>query len=290
MDWATDEFVRSLTGVQQATREAYRRDLVAFIRWADRLEIQFPAQATRKVLRRYLAYLSTRSYASRSISRSASSLRRYFAWAHSSGLLEHNPAIGLSAPSGTGRLPRVLQRSELSTLLDSPTENPTPREQRDLAIVEVLYGSGVRVGELCSLNTGDLDLDGGQVKVMGKGSKERQVPLSRPAVEALRKWLLDGRQKMLGFNPEGLTAVFVNQRANPMTSRDVRRVIDRRSSNPTSPHALRHTFATHLLDGGADLRSVQELLGHADVGTTQIYTHVSTERLARVHQATHPRA
>jgi site-specific recombinase XerD len=159
---------------------------------------------------------------------------------------------------------------------------------RDTAIVEVLYGSGLRVAELCGLTAADLDLQRGLVTVWGKGAKQRQVPLSRPAVEALRRYLHSERGVL---DPEAQVAtLFPNRRGNPLTPRDVRRIIDRRAREPTHPHALRHTFATHLLDGGADLRSVQELLGHTDLATTQIYTHVSKERLRVVHAETHPRA
>lgn len=290
MHWAIDEFVRSLTGVSDATRQAYRRDLTAFLTWADRLKLTSPDQLSKKVLRRYLAYLSTRGYAPRTIARQASSLRRYCAWAQSAGYLQHNPSVGLSAPQGSGRLPRVLQRGELETLLKPENLDPTPLQQRDQAILELLYGSGLRVAELCGLNLTDVDLKQRQVLVFGKGGKERLLPLSGPSVGALSEWL-DGRRALIpGHQPHSTAALFINQRSKRITPRDIRRIIDRRAANPTSPHTLRHTFATHLLDGGADLRSVQELLGHADVGTTQIYTHVSSERLARVHQATHPRA
>ncbi|MBP7632260.1 MAG: tyrosine-type recombinase/integrase, partial [Acidimicrobiales bacterium] len=163
------------------------------------------------------------------------------------------------------------------------------RRWRDDAVVEVLYGSGLRVAELCSMRTTDLDLDAQRVSVLGKGSKTRLVPLSEPAVVALRRWLAVGRA-VLAAPTTPPQVVFVNLRGNPLTPRDVRRILDHRTTEPTHPHALRHTFATHLLDGGADLRSVQELLGHEDLSTTQIYTHVSRERLRRVFDQTHPRA
>jgi site-specific recombinase XerD len=160
---------------------------------------------------------------------------------------------------------------------------------RDDSVLEILYGSGLRVAELCGLRPEDLDLDRGSARVWGKGSKQRVVPLSRPAVEALAAWLESGRASLVsGESPPD--AVFLNRRGRRLTPRDVRRIIDHRASSPTHPHALRHTFATHLLDGGADLRAVQELLGHADLGTTQHYTHVSKDRLRNVLDATHPRA
>ena len=156
-------------------------------------------------------------------------------------------------------------------------------------MVELLYGSGLRVSELCDLRPGDLDLRRARVTVWGKGSKQRVLPMSEPSVEAVRTWLGEGRPVLAG--PESpADRVFLNRRGRALTSRDVRRILDRRSPVPTHPHALRHTYATHLLDGGADLRAVQELLGHADLATTQVYTHVSKERLRSVYLATHPRA
>ncbi|HMQ26995.1 MAG TPA: tyrosine-type recombinase/integrase, partial [Acidimicrobiales bacterium] len=200
-------------------------------------------------------------------------------------------SVGLSAPSGDGRLPRVLPEAEVTQLLEDPVRDDLPPElaARDLAVVELLYGSGLRVAELCGLRPGDLDLQRRRVVVWGKGSKQRQVPLSPPAAEAVGRWLSEGRPALVGpTTPDD--AVFLNRRGNRLTPRDVRRILDRRSAAPVHPHALRHTFATHLLDGGADLRAVQELLGHADLATTQLYTHVSKERLKSVFQATHPRA
>lgn len=291
MAWDLEGFAASLTGVSTATRDAYGRDLAAFTRWTDRLGLDGPEQVDRRTLRRYLAYLSTTGKARRSIARAASSLRRYFGWLRRTGRIADDPSVGLSAPSGDGRLPRVLPEAEVTQLLEDPVRDDLPPElaARDLAVVELLYGSGLRVAELCGLRPGDLDLQRRRVVVWGKGSKQRQVPLSPPAAEAVGRWLSEGRPALVGpTTPDD--AVFLNRRGNRLTPRDVRRILDRRSAAPVHPHALRHTFATHLLDGGADLRAVQELLGHADLATTQLYTHVSKERLKSVFQATHPRA
>lgn len=291
MAWDLEGFTASLTGVSGATRDAYGRDLVAFTRWTGRLGLDGPDQVDRRTLRRYLAFLSTTGKAKRSIARAASSLRRYFGWLRQTGRIAADPSVGLSAPSGDGRLPRVLPESEIDQLLDEPLRDDDPPEiaARDSAVVELLYGSGLRVAELCGLRPGDLDLERRRVVVWGKGSKQRQVPLSPPAVDAVHRWLAEGRPALVGpTSPDD--AVFLNRRGNRLTPRDVRRILDRRSATPVHPHALRHTFATHLLDGGADLRAVQELLGHADLATTQLYTHVSKERLKHVFQATHPRA
>ena len=162
------------------------------------------------------------------------------------------------------------------------------RRARDTAVIELLYGSGLRVSELCGLTAGSIDLTRRLVTVVGKGDKERVIPLSEPAADALATWLTV--RTMVATREDAAHALFPNQRGGPLTPRDVRRLLDHRSVAPTHPHALRHTFATHLLDGGADLRAVQELLGHADLSTTQVYTHVSRERLQRVHHDSHPRA
>ena len=240
-------------------------------------------QWDRRILRRYLAELSSHGYAARTITRKVSVLRRYFDWARRTGRTEADPTLGLAAPRGPSRLPQVLKDDQIRTLIDKPAKAGAEddRDARDLAIVELLYGSGLRVSELCGIRRSDLDLVQAQVRVWGKGAKQRQVPLSDPAVEALRGWLQRHRGSFVTAETDA-DAVFLNQRGRTMTPRDVRRVLDRRSVVPTHPHALRHTFATHLLDGGADLRAVQELLGHADIATTQIYTHVSRERLREV--------
>lgn len=301
--WHLEEFGRSLTSLGTASRKAYLSDLDSFVEWAERGGMRAPSAVDRKTLRRYLAYLSTRRYQPRSISRKASSLRRYFGWLVHRGDISTDPTAGMSAPKGEARLPHVLARRELETLLDGaraagerPSTTPEgearrrARQQRDDALVEILYGSGLRVAELCDLRLDGVDLDRQRLTVWGKGAKQRVVPMSDPAAAALAAWINAGRPQMVTDTIAVGDRVFVNQRGNPLTPRDVRRVLDRRSESPTHPHALRHTFATHLLDGGADLRAVQELLGHADLATTQLYTHVSKERLRQVYDTTHPRA
>ena len=286
-----EEFARSLTAAAPSTVEAYRRDLAAFVTWAERLGLSSPGDVQRTTIRRYLAYLATRGFARRTIARRASALRRYFGWARRVGAVNNDPTAGLSAPRGEARLPRVLHPDELRSLLDeSGSAGPEgARDLRDTALLELLYGSGLRVAEAAALDVDDLDLAQGRVRVWGKGSKQRVVPVSEPAADALRRWLADGRRE-LATEASPAAALFLNLRGRRMTPRDARRVLDRRAVAPTHPHALRHTFATHLLDGGADLRVVQELLGHADLATTQRYTHVSKERLRSVFDATHPRA
>lgn len=291
--WQLDAFTASLTSLARSTVAVYRRDLDDFVDWAAEAGWDAPATVDHRVLRRYLAHLAGARLAKRTIARKASVLRRYFGWARRVGLIERDPTLTLSAPRGEARLPRILRDDEIDHLVSgaglATAHDDDERRARDDAVVEILYGSGVRVSELCGLTTADVDLARRRLTVMGKGSKQRVVPLSAPAVAALETWLslrsAPGPATFRGAEP-----LFRNQRGRPLGPRDVRRILDRRSVAPTHPHALRHTFATHLLDGGADLRAVQELLGHADLTTTQIYTHVSRDRLQQVHRSTHPRA
>jgi integrase/recombinase XerC len=289
--WQVDAFVASLTAAAPSTVAAYRGDLEAFVRWCDPLGTTGPHDVDRRVLRRWLGHLGAQGYARRTIARKASSVRRYFGWLCRSGQLSVDPTVGLSAPGGDGRLPKVLTPDDLDVLLNHPPasadDDPVIR-CRDDAVLELLYGGGLRVAELCGLDVGDVNTTSALVTVMGKGSKQRRVPLGEPAMDAVVAWRDWGRAAMVTADtPDG--AMFVNRTGRRLTPRDVRRIVDRRSAHPTHPHALRHTFATHLLDGGADLRAVQELLGHADLSTTQVYTHVSRERLRSVVRSTHPR-
>src|SRR4051794_1878722 len=228
------------------------------------------------------------------MARHSTSLRRYFGWLARTGVLAEDPSIGLSARSDEGRLPAVLKADELDALLDVPSPRVEADAEgvrlRDDAVLELLYGSGLRVSELCGLAPSDVDLKDRSVTVWGKGDKQRRVPMSVPAVEAVAAWIGRGRVSIVAADADAEAALFRNARGRRLTPRDCRRIIDRRAIAPTHPHALRHTFATHLLDGGADLRAVQELLGHADLSTTQRYTHVSKERLHAVYKASHPRA
>lgn len=284
VDWDLPGFSTWLGGRAAATRKAYVSDLALFAEWMSRSDVDGPDGVDRMHLRRYLASLGTRKLARASIARKAAALRCYFSWQVRQGRLASDPARSLRAPSGGGRLPRVLSTGEVTALLDVPPG--TPVDRRDLAVLELLYAAGIRVSELCGLNRSDIDLRARTVTVVGKGGKQRRVPIHDAAVDALRTWLEDGRDDMEGPSE----AAFVNRRGARLGPRDVRRILDRRSASPTHPHALRHTYATHLLDGGADLRVVQELLGHASLATTQVYTHVSKERLRAVYGETHPRA
>jgi len=291
MSWELSNFVQSLTSVSDSTASVYKRDLKSFIEWCESQELTAPSEVSRRNLRYYLAWLQENDYSRRTISRKASSLRRYFKWAQHNSLTDSNPTVNLQTQGGKSKLPRVLKKQELQILLDNPRPailNDGIRKFRDDAILELLYGSGLRVSELCNLKFDQIDSRKQLLRIEGKGRKERLVPLSRKSIQCLELWLKNGRPEMIGTE-EKHDFVFVNMRCKQITPRDVRRLLDRRSSVPVNPHALRHTFATHLLDGGADLREVQELLGHSDLSSTQIYTHVSKDRLKAIHKQTHPR-
>jgi integrase/recombinase XerC len=222
-------------------------------------------------------------------------------------VLERDLGALLRAPKGASRLPRVIRTDEANDLLDDMVDavdlataeaedddDPVVMAVvlRDLAVLEVLYGAGLRVSECCGLRISDCDLDRGLVTVLGKGSKVRRVPIGAPAVDAVAAWLDRGRPA-LATTDSPADLVFLNRRGRVLTPRDARRVLERHplpDGRAVHPHALRHAYATHLLEGGADLRAVQELLGHADLATTQIYTHVTRDRLRAVYEATHPRA
>ena len=299
---------RSVAGLSPDTVRAYASDVERFAEWAERGGAAGPADVDRITLRRYLAFLATRRYAKATISRTAASLRSYFCWCARRGVIAADPSVRLSAPSPDSRLPRVLGHPELDRLLE-PTDRAgrqdgattdggravrtarSPRDVRDDAVLELLYGSGMRVAELCGLDVGrPRSRAGAWSPSPARAPSNARCWSTTPCVAAVRAWLAGPRAAMATATSPGTGALFYNSRGNRLGSRDVRRILDRRSPVPTHPHALRHTFATHLLDGGADLRVVQELLGHASLQTTQVYTHVSKERLRSVYSGTHPRA
>lgn len=302
--WEFDDFVASLTSLAPATHLAYRADLEGFGTWCARAGLEGPVGVDRVVLRRYLGHLTTRGYAAGSIARKATTLRRYFAWQSRRGVVAVDPTRGLGTPKGPIRVPHVLTEPEVGRLLEPP-EQADPADEvaaavavRDTAALELLYGSGLRAAELCGIRLGDLTDSDRRLLVRGKGSKQRMVPVTEPARDAIAEWRHHHRDVLvrrapaagpkMGSRPDD--ELFVNRRGRPLSPRDLRRIVDGRAARPTHPHELRHTFATHLLEGGADLRVVQELLGHADLSTTQRYTHVTRDRLRQVLDAAHPRA
>lgn len=275
------------------TVSAYRSDLGQFAGWAQRAEIGLLEDVDRFLLRRFIAYLGTKGLSRRSIARKASAVRSLLRWALLQGLITTDPSRELAVPRLDKPLPRVLSEGEAIALCELPPDD-TPTGLRDRAILELLYGSGLRVSELCGLDVDDVDLRGGSLVVMGKGRKERKLPMTEPCRKALDLYLREGRAPLLRGAEDVKGAVFLGQRGGRLGARAVRAMLTRyltlEGAAPMGPHGLRHSFATHLLDHGADLRAVQELLGHASLQTTQVYTHVSTERLRAVYERSHPRA
>ena len=233
------------------------------------------------------------------LQRKAACLRSFYRHLRREGLLEHDPTAELRGPPRLQRLPSVLTREEVALLLRQPAGSDEPLALRDRALLEVMYACGLRASEAIALELGDVDLDEGLLRARGKGSKERIVPVGRVAVAALRVWCERGRPALLRRRragaPAAPTTLFLNHRGRPLTRQGLYKIVQghaRRAglAERMSPHTLRHTFATHLLAGGCDLRSLQDMLGHADLATTQIYTHLSAERLKDVYFAAHPRA
>jgi integrase/recombinase XerC len=278
------------------TVAAYRRDLTQLAVFLARQRRSLTA-VTYPELRRFLAQQATLGYARSSIARRVGAIHTFYRWAAARGIVERDPAALLGRPKVANRLPGVLRPREAAELVERPdaAEGASPLERavalRDRAILELMYGSGLRVAEVAGLTVDRLDLPRGRVTVMGKGSKEREVPLSDPAREALEAYLRQARREL----SDGSSSAFFNRRKRPIGTRDIRRLVGRYGERTlggrhVTPHTLRHSFATHLLEGGADIRAVQELLGHASVATTQRYTHVSRTRLFEAYRRSHPRA
>ncbi|HVR70795.1 MAG TPA: tyrosine recombinase XerC [Vicinamibacteria bacterium] len=290
---AIDAFVRHLDRERNAsahTRRAYRKDLEQFLAHAREQLGREPtaAEIDHLLIRSFLARLHERGLKKASAARKLAALRTFFRYLCREGALEKNPARALLSPRTERRIPAHLEEHEIASLLDVPGEGLGPARAR--AILELFYATGIRCGELVGLDVDDVDMDARMVRVLGKGRKERVVPFGHPAGEALRRYAV---HRLATMPPSG--AMFVNRRGARLTDRYVRlivaaRVLQMASARRVSPHALRHSFATHLLERGADLRAIQELLGHASLSTTQRYTHVKTRHILDVYQKTHPRA
>lgn len=275
---------------------AYGKDVLQFVGFASAQRVEDTAEVDAELVRSWIWSLAESKMAGSSLRRKVSALKGFTAWLAREGHTEGDVGVRLRAPGAGRSLPRVLSRHHMEEIFQSlqvAAETGDPIALRDLAIVEVLYASAIRVSELVGLTPEGVDLSGGTLRVLGKGNKERVVPLGSPALRALRVYLDKGRP---GLVREGSSSsIFLSTTGQPMGTRSVYQVVasllaDVPGVGPLGPHTLRHTAATHLLDGGADLRSVQELLGHASLGTTQIYTHVSNERLTQAYQQAHPRA
>jgi integrase/recombinase XerC len=298
MEEAIAEFLRYLSLERNAsahTVKSYREDLYqALVFFRDRLSVKRveTGQVTSRALRGYLAWLHEQGYAKTTIARRIAAVRSLCRFLCRQGTLNSNPAAGLRSPRQDKRLPHFLSEQNLTALLTAPSAN-TPQGLRDRAILESLYSAGLRVSELTGLNLPDIDLDSGLATVRGKGKRERLALFGPHALKAIKRYL--EMRETLAQAALRQQAVFLNRRGTRLTSRSVGRLLEKYLAlaglDPrTSPHSLRHSFATHMLDRGADIRSVQELLGHKSLGTTQIYTHVTTNRLRDSYHKAHPRA
>lgn len=284
-------FLRIERNVSPRTIAAYASDLSQFSAFLDR-QGKHALDADHRLLRSYLAELDRAHYSRRTVARRLSAIRAFYRFLVDRGHCASSPAVVLTTPRIPRRLPEIAPADLLSRLLELPGTT-VPADLRDRAILELLYATGVRVSELTALDVGDVDLAQGLVTVMGKGAKQRIVPLHTLAIDRVREYLVAGRPRL--DRGRGGQALFLNRLGTRLTSDGVRRMLDRRLDElgetiSLTPHSLRHTFATHLLEGGADLRTVQELLGHVALSTTQIYTHLSTKHLRDVHKGAHPRA
>jgi integrase/recombinase XerC len=279
------------------TVRAYIGDLESLLAHLETLKVEQIAQLELNHLRSWLANQQIKGGARTSLSRRITSIRLFTKWAVKNNYLAKDVGTTLATPKGHRILPGVLEIDEAKTAMDSlatrASEEQTPLSLRDVAIVEMLYATGARVGELCGLDFNDIDYDRQTIRVLGKGNKERIIPFGNPALRALDLWLKQGRDQIAQSHSGD--AVFIGARGKRIDQRTVRTVVYEALSaiegiERMGPHALRHSAATHLLEGGADLRTVQEILGHASLATTQIYTHVSTERLQKAFKQAHPRA
>ncbi|WP_422770847.1 tyrosine recombinase XerC [Plantactinospora sp. WMMC1484] len=290
-----DDFAQHLASVENRsahTVRAYVADVVSLLDHATRMGCTGPGDLDITVLRSWLAKLRTLGAARASLARRAASARTFTAWAHRSGLSATDAGAQLASPRAHRELPTVLRADQAGGLLDAVGEPGSADSSRDRVVLELLYATAIRVSELCGLDLGDVDPARRVVRVMGKGAKERTVPYGLPAQRALDDWLRTGRPRLAG--PTSGAALLLGVRGGRLQPTVVRRIVGtyaRVTGLPhTSPHGLRHSAATHLLEGGADLRTVQELLGHATLSSTQIYTHVSMERLRAAYRQAHPRA
>lgn len=298
MHAAIDGFLRHLKierNCSELTLKSYAEDFGSFLEYlAERVgTVNHPRELDVGALRGYVSYLHECEYAKTTIARRLACLRSFFRYAQREKLVDTNPAKALRTPRTGRRLPKFLTGEQINKLLEAPPANE-PEGLRDRAILETMYSAGLRVAELVSLNVGDWDQDANIVRVFGKGRKERVAPIGRFAAIALYRWL-DVRRPDPKAAAAEQDALFLNRFGRRLTTRSIGRMLEKHLKETglirlATPHTLRHTFATHLLDGGADLRSVQELLGHKSLTTTQIYTHVSTARLRETYEKAHPHA
>jgi integrase/recombinase XerC len=292
-----ERHLRGQRNLAEHTVRAYRTDLLNLFTHLGRLGIDTADAVDLRALRSWLAKQHTLGHARTTLQRRAAAVRVFFAWAQETGHIATDPAANLRSPKIVRRLPPTLDAEAAAQMLDARAlaaeETGASVAVRDVALLEVLYATGIRVSELCGLDLADLDRGRQVIRVFGKGSKERTVPLGAPALRAVEAWLGNARPRLA--TGESGRAMFLGERGKRIDPRVVRRVVHRsiqmtEGAPDLGPHGLRHAMATHLLEGGADLRSVQEMLGHASLATTQIYTHVTNDRLRAAFEQAHPRA
>ncbi len=285
-------------GCSDNTVSAYRNDLAQFYEYVaqpDRIQLEGWGSVTRECLINYILYLKEREYASATVARKVAAIKSFCHFLLRTGIIADDPAADLDSPKVKKRLPQTLSPEDVDRLLAVPVQGgESPKSLRDRALLEVLYATGMRVSELARLTVDDVDLNAGTVRCVGKGDKERVMPLYPEAVDAVQAYVEHGRPELLGTDIEQ-RALFLNPRGEQLTRQGLWLIIKRYAkelgiADRVTPHTLRHSFATHMLNGGAGLREVQKLLGHANISTTQVYTHVSRDRLHEVYDAAHPRA
>jgi len=285
------EYLLVEKGLSANTLEAYKRDIRKLLQYLKEHNIELAA-VNRDTLAAYIYHLKKLNYTPATIAREIASLRAFFRFLNIDGIIDTEPTANIETPKIAKKLPKVLSEEDTAILLEK-NSRMGPLELRDWAILEVFYATGMRVSEMVNLNLGQIDLDLAFVRCIGKGNKERIIPLGSVAVRALKAYLKKGRPELLKDVSE--RAVFLNYHGQRLTRQGYWRIVKRHARQAgvnlaISPHTLRHSFATHLLTNGADLRSVQELLGHSDISTTQIYTHLTKQRLKDVYNKTHPHA
>ena len=282
-------FLQSIDHLSTHTRTAYRRDLDAFSSYCHQHEVIRWKDIDGRQLRNYVAWRHRQGLSGKSLQRNLSAIRAFFRYLISQGKIKHNPVNGIMAPRTSKSLPKVLDVDQAVKLVS--IEEKDPLSVRDRAMLELMYSSGLRLAEITGLDMNSIDLTDGLVTVVGKGKKTRTVPVGRYALAALGEWL----EIRKSFIPEGETAIFVSRKGRRISPRTIQQrlkqwAIKQGLANHVHPHMLRHSFASHLLESSGDLRAIQELLGHADISTTQIYTHLDFQHLARVYDSAHPRA
>jgi integrase/recombinase XerD len=296
-----DSFLTYLTvekGFSENTVVAYRNDLYQLANFVEEEAAKGGTPASwanfnRQGMLSYLLNLKERNYAATTVARKIAAARSFFDFMVAEGNIKDNPSHKVDSPKVGRALPKPISISQVRRLLEQPAKLSTPEAKRDKAILELLYASGMRVSESVSLNLGDLDLDGGFVRCFGKGHKERLIPIYRQAALAVEEYIKEARPQLTHNDAE--RALFLNRRGERLTRQGLWQILKGYAKaaeldTEVTPHTLRHSFATHMLSGGADLRSVQELLGHANISTTQVYTHLTTEHIRRTYEKSHPRA